>query len=99
MALLNKWCTVAGLNTRPELNDSAVYTISFDEPRGRYKVQLPSGHQLSLKADNLALAPEQPAAPVIKNPNQPPPSAATKAPSAQDSIPWQTILLVAFGAW
>eukprot|EP00658_Telonema_sp_P-2_P008523 TRINITY_DN13216_c0_g1_i4.p1 TRINITY_DN13216_c0_g1~~TRINITY_DN13216_c0_g1_i4.p1 ORF type:complete len:652 (-),score=166.73 TRINITY_DN13216_c0_g1_i4:204-2159(-) len=69
--------------------------------RDRYKVVLPSGFQISLKETNLELAAEQKPPPVMKpNPTQggrsqnPPTSTGNK-----DSIPWQTVFLVALGAW
>eukprot|EP00656_Telonema_subtile_P001535 TRINITY_DN10676_c0_g1_i2.p1 TRINITY_DN10676_c0_g1~~TRINITY_DN10676_c0_g1_i2.p1 ORF type:complete len:591 (-),score=116.42 TRINITY_DN10676_c0_g1_i2:397-2169(-) len=96
--LANKWCCVTGLGSRPELNGVEVWAMDLDEVRGRYKVQLPAGHQISLKPDNLQLSEEQKPPPVVKVP-QP---AATRRPAKkpeQNQIPWQTVGIVLFGAW
>ena len=47
---------ISGLNARPELNGTQGVAGAFDDAKGRYLVQLPSGEQLSLKPANLTAA-------------------------------------------
>ena len=53
---------ISGLASRADLNGTVGVALSFESAKSRYAVETSSGEQLALKAANLSLAPDEPAA-------------------------------------